>query len=134
MFRLMRLCHPHLRHGGVIINMGSGTSVNPLPISRGVYAAVKAAASALTRTAAVEWGPDGIRALTIMPAASSEAALQFQREQPEAWQRSQESIPLRRLGDPVTEIGRMVALLCSDDAAYVTGTVVAVDGGQAYLR
>jgi NAD(P)-dependent dehydrogenase (short-subunit alcohol dehydrogenase family) len=134
MFRLMRLCHPYLRGDGVIINLGSGTSVNPLPMGRGVYAAVKAAVSALTRTAAVEWGPEGIRAITVLPAATSESAIAFQENQPEAWRRSQESIPLRRLGDPVTEIGRMVAVLCSDDASFVTGTVVAIDGGQAYLR
>jgi NAD(P)-dependent dehydrogenase (short-subunit alcohol dehydrogenase family) len=69
-----------------------------------------------------------------MPAATSESAVAFQENQPEAWRRSQESIPLRRLGDPVTEIGRIVAVLCSDDASFVTGTVVAIDGGQAYLR
>jgi NAD(P)-dependent dehydrogenase (short-subunit alcohol dehydrogenase family) len=44
------------------------------------------------------------------------------------------SIPLRRLGDPVEDIGRAVAFLCGPDAAYVTGTTLTVDGGQAYLR
>jgi meso-butanediol dehydrogenase/(S,S)-butanediol dehydrogenase/diacetyl reductase len=133
-FRLMRMCHPYLRGNGVIINLGSSTSVNPLPVARGVYAAAKAAVTALTRTAAVEWGVDGIRAITVMPAVASEAAIAFQQAEPEAWQRSQESIPLRRLGEAVTEIGATVAFLCSDDASYITGTVVSIDGGQAYLR
>src|SRR5207248_3996279 len=96
-FRLMKACRPHLRPGSVIINLGSSTSVNPLPAGRGVYAAAKAAVTALTRTAAVEWGPDGIRAIAVMPAVASEAAIAFQQAQPEAWKRSQESIPLRRL-------------------------------------
>jgi meso-butanediol dehydrogenase / (S,S)-butanediol dehydrogenase / diacetyl reductase len=133
-FRLMRLCHPYLRGSGVIINLSSSTAVNPMPIGRGVYAAAKAAMTTLTRTAAVEWGPDGIRAITIMPAAVGEQAKRFQQEWPQAWARSLEAIPLRRLGDPESEIGRMVAVLCSEDASYVTGTTIALDGGQAYLR
>jgi meso-butanediol dehydrogenase/(S,S)-butanediol dehydrogenase/diacetyl reductase len=133
-FRLMRLCYPYLRGSGVIINLSSSSAVNPMPIGRGVYAAAKAAITTLTRTAAVEWGPDGIRAITIMPAAVGEQARRFQEEWPEAWARSQEAIPLRRLGDSETEIGRMVAVLCSDDASFVTGTTIALDGGQAYLR
>jgi NAD(P)-dependent dehydrogenase (short-subunit alcohol dehydrogenase family) len=44
------------------------------------------------------------------------------------------SIPLRRLGDPVAEIGPAVAFLCGPGASYITGTSIAIDGGQAYLR
>ena len=44
------------------------------------------------------------------------------------------SIPLRRLGDPDKEIGPAVAFLCSPAASYITGTTIALDGGQAYLR
>jgi NAD(P)-dependent dehydrogenase (short-subunit alcohol dehydrogenase family) len=44
------------------------------------------------------------------------------------------SIPLRRLGEPEREIGPVVAFLCGPAAAYITGTTIAVDGGQAYLR
>jgi NAD(P)-dependent dehydrogenase (short-subunit alcohol dehydrogenase family) len=133
-FRLMRLCHPYLRGSGVIINLSSSVAVNPMPIGRGAYGAVKAATTGLTRTAAVEWGRDGIRAITVMPAAMGEQASRFQEEWPEAWERSREAIPLGRLGDPESEIGRMVAVLCSDDASFVTGTTIALDGGQAYLR
>jgi len=133
-FRLMRLCYPHLRGSGVIINLGSSTAVNPMPTGRGVYAAAKSAIATLTRTAAVEWGPEGIRAITVLPAAAGEQARRFQEEWPEAWARSQEAIPLRRLGDSENEIGRMVAILCSDDASFVTGTTITLDGGQAYLR
>jgi meso-butanediol dehydrogenase/(S,S)-butanediol dehydrogenase/diacetyl reductase len=133
-FRLMRLCYPHLRGSGVIINVSSSAAVNPMPVGRGVYAAAKAATTTLSRTAAVEWGPDGIRVITIMPAAEGEQATRFHQEWPEAWAKSQEAIPLRRLGDPETEIGRMVAILCSDDASYITGTTIQLDGGQAYLR
>ncbi len=133
-FRFMKACHPYLGGGGVIINLGSGTSVNPQPIGRGVYGAVKATTAALGRAAATEWGVDGIRVVTILPAATSPSADTFARDHPEAWTRSMESIPLRRLGRPVEEIGRTVVFLCSDDACYITGTTIAIDGGQAYLR
>ena len=51
-FRLMKACRPHLRPGSVIVNLGSSTSVNPLPVGRGVYAAAKAATATLSRVAA----------------------------------------------------------------------------------
>jgi glucose 1-dehydrogenase len=41
---------------------------------------------------------------------------------------------LRRLGDPVRDIGGVVAFLCSPAAGYLTATTIAIDGGQAYLR
>ena len=133
-FRMMRAVRPHLGAGSVIINLGSSTSVNPLPIGRGVYASAKAAIASLTRVAATEWGSDGIRAITVMPAATSPASEQWADANPDEYQRSLQSIPLRRLGDPVEDIGRAVAMLCTPTAQFITGTTVALDGGQAYLR
>ena len=133
-FRLMKACHPHLRPGSVIINLGSSTSVNPLPTGRGVYAAAKAATVTLSRVAASEWGPDGIRVITVLPAATSPSAEAWREANPAEYQRSMASIPLRRLGEPEREIGPVVAFLCGPAAAYITGTTIAVDGGQAYLR
>jgi NAD(P)-dependent dehydrogenase (short-subunit alcohol dehydrogenase family) len=133
-FRMMRACRPHLGEGSVIINLGSGTSVNPMPTGRGVYAAAKAAIQTLSRVAATEWGPDGIRVLTVLPAASSPAAQQWAAANPDEYARSVQGIPLRRLGDPVTDIGGVVAFLCSPAAGFITATTIALDGGQAYLR
>jgi meso-butanediol dehydrogenase / (S,S)-butanediol dehydrogenase / diacetyl reductase len=133
-FRLMRACRPHLGEGSVVINLGSGTSANPLPIGRGVYASAKAAIATLSRVAATEWGPDGIRVLTVMPAATSPSAEVWAAANPDEYARSLQSIPLRRLGDPVHDIGRVVAFLCSPAAGYITATTITVDGGQAYLR
>src|SRR5271166_405728 len=132
--RLMKACHPHLRPGSVIINLGSSTSVNPLPVGRGVYAAAKAATATLSRVAAGEWGPDGIRVITVLPAATSPSAEAWREANPAEYQRSMASIPLRRLGDPEQEIGPAVAFLCGPGASYITGTTIALDGGQAYLR
>jgi meso-butanediol dehydrogenase/(S,S)-butanediol dehydrogenase/diacetyl reductase len=133
-FRFMRTCHPHLSAGAVIINLGSGTSVNPLPNGRGVYASAKAAIATLSRTAGVEWGPDGIRVLTVLPASLTSTAKAWSEKNPDEYQRSMQSIPLRRLGDELEDIGRAVAMLCGPDARYLSATTIALDGGQAYLR
>ena len=133
-FRLMKLCYPHLRGGGVVINLGSSTSVNPLPTGRGVYGAVKAATQTLSRVAATEWGVEGIRVLNVLPAASSPAAEAWRAARPDDYAASMASVPLRRLGDPLDDIGRAVAFLCGPDAGYITGTTITLDGGQAYLR
>jgi meso-butanediol dehydrogenase/(S,S)-butanediol dehydrogenase/diacetyl reductase len=133
-FRLMKACHPYLGRGSVIINLGSSTAVNPQPAGRGVYAAAKAAIQTLTRVAAAEWGPDGIRAITVLPAASSPSSEGWRQANPGEYERSMASIPLRRLGDAEREIGPVVAFLCGPAASYITGTTVALDGGQAYLR
>jgi len=133
-FRLMKACHPHLRPGSVIINLGSSAAVNPLPAGRGVYAAAKAATQTLSRVAATEWGPDGIRVITVLPAATSPSSEAWRQANPAEYERSMSSIPLRRLGDPEREIGPAVAFLCGPAASYITGTTIALDGGQAYLR
>ena len=133
-FRLMKACRPHLGPGGVIVNLGSSAAVNPQPAGRGVYAAVKAATQTLSRAAAAEWGPDGIRVITVLPAATSPASEAWRRGNPAEYERSMSSIPLRRLGDPEQEIGPAVAFLCGPAASYITGTTIALDGGQAYLR
>lgn len=133
-FRMMRACYPHLRGHGVIINLGSPTSVNPQPIGRGVYSAVKAATQTLSRVAGVEWGGDGIRVIAVLPASMTPAAQEFATNNPQEYERSLASIPLHRLGDPLEDIGRAVAFLCSDAASYLTATTIALDGGQAYLR
>jgi meso-butanediol dehydrogenase/(S,S)-butanediol dehydrogenase/diacetyl reductase len=133
-FRFMRACHPHLGPGSVVINLGSGTSVNPTPTGRGVYASAKAAIATLSRVAGVEWGPDGIRVLTVLPAATSPTAEVWAERNPDEYERSLQSIPLRRLGDPVADIGRAVAFLCSPAAQFMSASTIALDGGQAYLR
>jgi meso-butanediol dehydrogenase / (S,S)-butanediol dehydrogenase / diacetyl reductase len=133
-FRLMRACHPYLRAGSVIINLGSSAAVNPLPAGRGVYAAAKAATQTLSRVAATEWGPNDIRVITVLPAATSPSSEAWRQANPAEYERSMSSIPLRRLGDPGQEIGPAVAFLCGPAARYITGTTIALDGGQAYLR
>ena len=128
----MRACHPHLCRGGSIINFGTGAQFGPG--NYGVYAAAKAAIGMLTRAAAEEWGPDGIRANLLVPFADSPAADAELDHQPELKQALLESIPLRRFGDSVSDVGRVAVFLAGPDSAFVTGTTLMVDGGMKFLR
>lgn len=128
----MRACHPHLRGGGSIINFGTGAQFGPGGF--GVYAAVKAAIGMLTRAAAEEWGPDGIRANLLVPFADSPAADAELADKPEFRNAILESIPLRRFGDSVGDVGRVAVFLAGPDSAFVTGTTMMVDGGMKFLR
>ena len=132
--QLMRLCYPHLRGGGVIINVSSGAAMAANAPVRGVYAAIKAALNALSRAAANEWGPEGIRVNTIMPFAQSPAMEQFLANEPKYASDLVAGIPLRRTGDAETDIGKAVAFLAGPDAAYITGVNLPVDGGISYVR
>ncbi|MFC8830430.1 SDR family NAD(P)-dependent oxidoreductase [Streptomyces sp. NPDC057137] len=127
---LMRACHPLLLDGGVVINLVSGVGIRWDMEGFGAYAAAKQALAALTRTAACEWGPSGIRVLGLMPVAATAAWQSFETAYPEQAADFVSRIPLRRIADPEA-IGRAAALLCGPDASYITGSVVKVDGGFA---
>jgi NAD(P)-dependent dehydrogenase (short-subunit alcohol dehydrogenase family) len=134
-FRFMRLAHPYLaRNGGVIVNFGSGTQLDPTERFHGVYVAAKGAIEGLTRVAAVEWGGDGIRVLMVMPAAETEGVAAFRDRDPKRYEEMVARVPLGRFGDPETDIGGAIAWLVGDEASFITGTTIMLDGGQMYLR
>jgi len=132
--RLMRACHPHLVGGGVVVNLGTAASLRPDPIGYGAYAAVKEAIRALTRAAACEWGPDGIRVNAMVPLSSSPGMDTWKAMVPDEYEAFMATVPLGRLGDPEGDIGKAVVFLCSDESSYITGQTLIVDGGQAFLR
>jgi NAD(P)-dependent dehydrogenase (short-subunit alcohol dehydrogenase family) len=132
-FRLMKLCHPHLKKdGGCIVNLASSAAKRWDMSNYGAYGAVKEAIRVLTRAAAAEWGADGIRANAILPLANSPGMQWWAANAPEA-PAFLKTVPLQRIGDCEQDIGRFVALLCSDDCRYVTGQSIGLDGGQAFL-
>lgn len=132
--RVLQASFDQLRaNTGCVINMGSGSSIMPHPAMSG-YAMAKEAIRVLTRVAAVEWGKFGIRVNSICPLAETPGWDFFLGETPGSDQAILPAIPLGRMGDPEMDIGRAAVYLASDDAAYVTGTTLMVDGGFNYLR
>ncbi len=112
---------------GVILNISSQTAFAGGE-NRAVYAAAKAAVSQLTRGAAVEWGPLGVRVLALAPGRCL-TRLSAQTVQPgQGGDRGLARVPLGRWGT-AEEIAKLAVMLCSDAAGYVTGETVIADGG-----
>jgi glucose 1-dehydrogenase len=95
----------------------------------GAYCAAKAGAAMLMRTIALEEGPRRIRAISVAPGAIATDINREVWEDPAGSDRLMEVIPHNRIG-ATEEIGRAVAWLASDDASYITGTTLVVDGGM----
>ena len=93
------------------------------------YTASKAAVSMLTKTMAQEAAPHGVRVLSVAPGAIRTPINRPVWSNPLNLQDLLEKIPLKRIGDP-EEVARMVVVLASDIASYVTGRTIFVDGGM----
>lgn len=131
----MQAAYPALKESkGAIVNLGSGSAFIPDPSGFAVYSGTKESIRSLTRAAAMEWGPDGIRVNTVVPNGMSPGMEMWSKYVPESFQKFADSIPLGRVGDCEADVGRAVAFLLSDDAAYVTGSTMMVDGGQAFHK
>jgi NAD(P)-dependent dehydrogenase (short-subunit alcohol dehydrogenase family) len=124
--RMMQLCYPHIkaRGGGSIVNAASGGATLGMP-GEGAYAAAKEAIRGHTKVAALEWGPDNIRVNAICPVATT-----IPDKFPEG---VANSIPLRRVGDPETDIGSVIVFLAGP-GAYITGRTLQIDGGAGSWR
>ena len=126
--RLTSLCLPHLRASGHgrVVNITSSTVREPadnLALSNAVRPGVVGWAKTLAR----EVGPDAITVNSIAPGRIDTARL-AEVYPTGPTEKDLQAIPLRRLGT-TREIADVVCFLCSDRAAYVTGSVIAVDGG-----
>ncbi len=134
-FHCMQIAHPHFlaRGRGAIINFasGSGTIGNE---AQGAYAAAKEGIRGLSRTAAREWGPEGIRVNIVCPFANSPGMLDWASLDPDGHAAAIAQIPLRRVGDCQDDVGRVCVFLASDEADYVTGQTMWVDGGSGSVR
>jgi NAD(P)-dependent dehydrogenase (short-subunit alcohol dehydrogenase family) len=130
-FYCTRAAPRHLIRGGLggsIVNISSIRGIAP-KAGRVAYSAAKAAVNMITQTAAAELGPHGIRVNAVLPG--------FVRT--DMWQRGAAAglvdepaltrmIPARRIAEPA-EVAKLVLFLCSDAAAYVTGSLQLIDGG-----
>ena len=130
-FWAMRAAFPYMKakKWGRVINLGSLNGVNAHMFTA-QYNIGKEAVRALTRTAAVEWGPHGITSNIICPAVSSPAGDIYMAANPEMMKAILQQIPRGKMGDAEADVGGVAAFLASDDAAHVNGTTQFVDGGS----
>lgn len=129
-FHVLRQAFEHLRKpGACVINITAPQSV--LPIRRQSHVgAAKAGIDQLTRVAALEWGPHGIRVNAISPGpiAGTEG---LDRLSAKGWATdAARQIPLGRLGRP-EDIGHLAMFLASDAATFISGAIIPCDGGGA---
>jgi 3-oxoacyl-[acyl-carrier protein] reductase len=113
---------------GAIVNLSSVAGVRGVP-NRTPYAASKAGVEAVTRSAAVEWATAGIRVNAVAPGyVESELVQEYVNTGRLALEPILSRIPMRRMARP-QEIADLICYLCSEQSSYITGQVIAVDGG-----
>lgn len=117
--------------GGSIVNMASVAAVR-VRRGRAAYCSSKAAVAHLTECLAVELGDQGIRVNAIAPGFVDTEMTRWVQDDPPALAKALDAIPLHRLGSPEEIVGPMLFLL-SDSARYVTGHILAVDGGSRHV-
>jgi NAD(P)-dependent dehydrogenase (short-subunit alcohol dehydrogenase family) len=114
-------------HGGSIVNVASVGGIRAA-FGLGIYNITKAAVIHMTRQLALELGPRGIRVNAVAPGLVKTRFAEALWGNEEILNRVLQSTALGRIGAP-PEIGRVVAFLASDDASFITGEVVVIDGG-----
>ena len=129
-FFYMRECFPYLKESkGSVINFASGAGLFG-KLGQSSYAAAKEGIRGMSRVAAAEWGPDGVRVNVVCPLAMTESLEQWRENFPELFEKTIQGIPLGRFADPKEDIGRVCVFLASDDAHYVTGETITLQGGS----
>ena len=130
-FRVCRAAIPVLSDGGSVVNVASGNAILPRT-NAAAYCASKAALLQLTRSLALELAPRGIRANCVCPGVVDTPLTDLfleRADDPEATRAEYaRSNPLQRIAEP-REIANCVLFLASDEASFMTGAPLIVDGG-----
>ena len=133
-YQLFRAAYPHLRKPGAsLLAISAVQSVMPTAAQSHVCAA-KAGIDMLVRTLSIEWGPEGIRCNAIAPGpvAGTEGMNRLAPDGESSWSRLLSGIPMGRAAEK-DEVADLALFLVSGAAAYINGTVIAIDGGQSNL-
>ena len=136
--RLMRHCVPAMKAqgGGAVLLMSSINADFATP-TQAAYAASKAALNSLTKTAALEFAPSGIRVNAIAPASIDtplmRAGLEARSDAAQAIAANMQRHPIARFGT-AQEVADLSLFLVSERAAWITGAIYALDGGASVTR
>jgi meso-butanediol dehydrogenase / (S,S)-butanediol dehydrogenase / diacetyl reductase len=126
---LMREAFPQLQaNGGAVVNVSSVCGLLGSVGTAG-YSAAKAAMIALGRNAGIEWGKQGVRVNTIIPGVFLTPPTQGLLPDQKTQDATAKTVPIGRIGDP-DECANAILFLASDEASYITGTELVVDGGR----
>ena len=125
---VMLASYTHLKRPGVILNITAAASMRAM-IGQAHVCAAKAGVDQITRTLALEWGPEGIRVNSVLPGPIEDTE-GFARLAPTPEIKAQRlaSVPLRRAARS-SEVADLCLFLASERASYITGAVIPVDGG-----
>jgi NAD(P)-dependent dehydrogenase (short-subunit alcohol dehydrogenase family) len=124
--RLTALAAEHMTEGGTVINISSTASLHPMPFTV-VYAAAKAGLNALTKAAAAEYGPRGIRVNAIVCGTFHTDSFHHGTP-PEAQEHVAANVSLRRIAS-ADEIVGTALFLASDASSYLSGELLVLNGG-----
>src|SRR5262245_17151797 len=131
-FRMTKACLPLMMKdgkGGSIVNISSVLGVRSIPkVPLTVYGVTKAGIIMFTKSIAVEYGQYGIRSNCLCPSTIRSSIIEPYLQDENAKKILESTFPLRRIGEP-DDIAGAVAYLSSDDARWITGSVMMVDGG-----
>ena len=115
---------------GAIVNIGSISSERAIPrVHLAVYSSTKAAISMFTKSIAVEYARRNIRCNCVNPGIINSGMIKPYLDDPQARKVLEERLPLARIGEPI-DVANAALYLASDEANWVTGTILNVDGGK----
>jgi NAD(P)-dependent dehydrogenase (short-subunit alcohol dehydrogenase family) len=132
-FNTCRAAYERLKKpGACVVSISANHAQHPYPLQSHVCAA-KAGVDLLTKTLALEWGRDGIRANVINPGPIDDTeGMRRLAPSEEARQRVRDHVPLGRMGTK-DDIANLALFLCSDAASYISGATFICDGGQSLV-
>lgn len=130
-FFYMRECYPYLKETkGSVINFASGAGLFG-KYGMAAYGTAKEGIRGLTRVAATEWAPDEIAINVIVPLVLTNSMKQFREYDPEKFERMVKTPPFGRFGDAKKDVGRVCVFLASEDASFITGETITIQGGNS---